>query len=82
MSITPSEPRGLASNIWAGSMGAVLTLLLALPAQAGFTPLSGPVLSASAVPPNVVMVFDNSSSMVINRINGETRLNIAREVDE
>tara|TARA_R110002020_G_scaffold358881_1_gene571565 strand:+ start:20080 stop:23151 length:3072 start_codon:yes stop_codon:yes gene_type:complete len=80
MSITLSEPRGLARKIWAGSMGAVLTLLLALPAQAGFTPLSGPVLSASAVPPNVVMVFDNSSSMVINRINGETRLNIAREV--
>ncbi|WP_150304153.1 PilC/PilY family type IV pilus protein [Pseudomonas saliphila] len=44
-----------------------------------FTPLSGPVLSASSVPPNVVMLFDSSSSMVINQIDGDTRLNIARE---
>lgn len=44
-----------------------------------FTPLSGPVLSASSVPPNVVMLFDSSSSMVINQVDGDTRLNVARE---
>ncbi|CEA00360.1 protein PilY1 [Pseudomonas saudimassiliensis] len=59
--------------------GLVLGLTCALPAQA-FTPLSGPVLSASAVAPNVLVLFDNSSSMVINRIDGETRLDIARDV--
>src|SRR5690606_20159544 len=59
--------------------GVALGLACALPAQA-FTPLSGPVLSASAVAPNVLVLFDNSSSMVINRIDGETRLDIARDV--
>ena len=59
--------------------GLVLGLLTALPAQS-FSPLSGPVLSASAVAPNVLVLFDNSSSMVLNSIDGETRLDIAREV--
>lgn len=65
---------------WLAGWGAGLLLGLAtvLPAQA-FAPLSGPVLASTSVPPNVVMLFDNSSSMVLNRITGETRLNIARE---
>ncbi|SDR71079.1 type IV pilus assembly protein PilY1 [Halopseudomonas litoralis] len=70
-----SEPRCLRSMV----AGLALGLCIALPAQA-FTPLSGPVLSASAVAPNVVVLFDNSSSMVRNSIDGETRLNIARDV--
>ncbi|EZQ16064.1 MULTISPECIES: PilC/PilY family type IV pilus protein [Halopseudomonas] len=61
------------------AIGLALGLLTALPAQA-FSPLSGPVLSASAVAPNVLVLFDNSSSMVLNSIGGETRLDIAREV--
>ncbi|QIB50898.1 pilus assembly protein [Pseudomonas sp. OIL-1] len=55
-----------------------LGMTLACSANA-FTPLSGPVLSASSVSPNVVMLFDSSSSMVMNRIDGDTRLNIARD---
>lgn len=45
-----------------------------------FSPLSGPVLSNTAVPPNVVMLFDNSSSMVLNSVSGSsaTRLDVAR----
>lgn len=58
--------------------GLVLGLCAALPAQA-FTPFSGPILSASLVAPNVVLLFGNSSSMVLNQIDGETRLDIARE---
>ncbi|MEJ6655418.1 MAG: hypothetical protein QNL70_05380, partial [Pseudomonas sp.] len=61
------------------AVGLALGLFTVLPAQA-FAPLSGPVLSASAVAPNVVVLFDNSSSMVMNRIDGQTRLNIARDV--
>ena len=55
-----------------------LGMSLACSANA-FTPLSGPVLSASSVSPNVVMLFDSSSSRVMNRIDGDTRLNIARQ---
>ena len=58
--------------------GLALGCCTALPAQA-FTPFSGPILSASQVAPNVVLLFDNSSSMVINQVDGETRLDIARE---
>ncbi|QJD60327.1 pilus assembly protein [Pseudomonas sp. gcc21] len=58
--------------------GFALGMAVACSAEA-FTPLSGPVLSASSVSPNVVMLFDSSSSMVLNRIDGDTRLNIARE---
>lgn len=57
--------------------GLALGLSLALPAQA-FTPFSGPILSASPVAPNVLVLFDNSSSMVLNSLEGETRLDIAR----
>jgi len=59
--------------------GLALGLCTALPAQA-FAPLSGPILSASVVPPNVLVLFDNSSSMVLNSIGSETRLDIARDV--
>lgn len=76
MSIMRSD---LAYGLRTAVCGTVLGMLVALPAQAGFNPLSGPLLSAPAVPPNVVMVFDNSSSMVINRIDGATRLDIARQ---
>ena len=58
--------------------GLVLGLCMALPTQA-FTPFSGPILSASLVAPNVVLLFDNSSSMVLNQVDGETRLEVARE---
>lgn len=57
--------------------GLALGLCAALPALA-FTPFSGPILSASPVAPNVVVLFDNSSSMVLNSIDGATRLDIAR----
>lgn len=43
-----------------------------------FTPLSGPVTGAAQVPPNVILVLDNSSSMVMNHVGNETRLDIAR----
>ena len=57
--------------------GLALGLCVALPAQA-FTPFSGPILSASPVAPNVVVLFDNSSSMVLNHVDGQTRLDLAR----
>lgn len=60
------------------AVGLALGLFAVLPAQA-FVPLSGPVLAASAVAPNVVILFDNSSSMVSNSVDGQTRLNIARD---
>jgi type IV pilus assembly protein PilY1 len=44
------------------AVGSALSLSVILPAQA-FSPLSGPVESTTAVPPNVVILFDNSSSM-------------------
>ncbi|UAW97905.1 pilus assembly protein [Halopseudomonas nanhaiensis] len=60
--------------------GAALTLACSSATQA-FAPLSGPVLSSPAVAPNVVMLFDNSSSMVLNRVQGSdrTRLDVARQ---
>lgn len=65
---------------WPAAMaGLALGLFAAVPAQA-FAPLSGPILTASAVPPNVLVLFDNSSSMVLNAIGNETRLDIARDV--
>lgn len=75
MRIMLSDLRRVATALLGLGLGA----LFALPAQAGFTPLSGPVLSSTAAPPNVVILFDNSSSMVLNRIEGDTRLSIARE---
>lgn len=80
MCITPPDrPCGTGfARAWL--CGAALGLAVALPAQASFNPLSGPILATSAAPPNVLMLFDNSSSMVINHLDGETRLQIAREV--
>ncbi|GGD11444.1 PilC/PilY family type IV pilus protein [Halopseudomonas salina] len=77
MCIIRSEPRRLVSGIVSGVFAGIF---LALPAQAAFNPLSGPILSAPAVAPNVLMLFDNSSSMVLNRVGNETRLTIARDV--
>ncbi|MEH6565630.1 MAG: PilC/PilY family type IV pilus protein [Halopseudomonas sp.] len=54
-----------------------LGLLLVGSAQA-FTPLSGPISATAMAPPNVVLVLDNSSSMVMNRVGDETRLELAR----
>ncbi len=66
---------------WVGLLtGILLTLGCASSVQA-FSPLSGPILANTAVPPNVVMLFDNSSSMVLNRVpgTGQTRLDVARQ---
>jgi type IV pilus assembly protein PilY1 len=60
--------------------GVLIGLFLALPAQGAFNPLSGPTLSGPAVSPNVIMLFDNSSSMVLNKAGSQTRLDIARDV--
>ncbi|MBL4835166.1 MAG: pilus assembly protein [Pseudomonas sp.] len=70
----PSRP------VTAMMCGVLAGLALGFPAQAAFNPLSGPILAAPAVAPNVVMLFDNSSSMVLNRVGSETRLTVARDV--
>ncbi len=77
MCIMRSERRPLMPGLVSGMLAA---LCFSLPAQAAFNPLSGPILSAPAVAPNVLMLFDNSSSMVLNRVGSETRLKIARDV--
>lgn len=77
MCITRSEGSRLIPGLVSGMLAG---LCLALPAQAAFNPLSGPILSAPAIAPNVLMLFDNSSSMVLNRVGNETRLTIARDV--
>lgn len=43
--------------------GLVLGLYLSTPAWAAFTPSPSPLLSAAAVPPNLMMLVDNSGSM-------------------
>ncbi len=43
-----------------------------------FTPLSGPISASATAPANVVLVLDNSSSMVMNQVGDETRLDVAR----
>jgi len=43
-----------------------------------FTPISGPIAAVPQVPANVVLVLDNSTSMVLNKIGNETRLDLAR----
>lgn len=54
-----SEKRaGLWQVLWGGLLG----LYLAAPAYA-FTPSDSPLLSAAAVPPNVMLLIDNSGSM-------------------
>ncbi|WP_367254680.1 pilus assembly protein [Pseudomonas sp. stari2] len=50
------------SGWWAGLMGLLLGLYLAAPAYA-FTPSDSPLLSAAAVPPNVMLLIDDSGSM-------------------
>ncbi|HDZ55937.1 MAG TPA: pilus assembly protein [Pseudomonas xinjiangensis] len=70
--------RNASHRLIAGLAGVTLGLFSALSAHA-FAPLSGPVLASTGVPPNVVMLFDNSSSMVLYEIDGKTRLDIARD---
>ena len=71
-------------RLLAAIAGASLSLAGAQSVQA-FAPLSGPILASSAVPPNVVILFDNSSSMR-GDVNsnygtgrGKERLTIAQE---
>lgn len=78
MSITRPEQKS-GRPVLSLMSGMLAGLVLGAPAQASFNPLSGPILTAPAVPPNVVMLFDNSSSMVLNRIGNQTRLTIARD---
>lgn len=53
---------GLARQAWLALLGALSTLYIAAPAYA-FTPSQFPLLSASAVTPNVMLQVDNSGSM-------------------
>ncbi len=54
-----SEKRG---GLWRLMCGGLLGLYLAAPAYA-FTPSDSPLLSAAAVPPNVMLLIDDSGSM-------------------
>lgn len=55
-------------------------LLSAVPTAAlAFQPISGPVSTRSAAPANVVLLLDNSSSMVLNSTGGRTRLAVMQE---
>ncbi|QVW22584.1 pilus assembly protein [Pseudomonas hormoni] len=56
----PSTDR--CSGIWRLLSGVVLGLYLSAPAYA-FTPSDSPLLSAAAVPPNVMLLIDDSGSM-------------------
>ena len=56
----PSSNR--CSGIWRLLTGAALGLYLSAPAYA-FTPSDSPLLSAAAVPPNVMLLIDDSGSM-------------------
>ncbi|MBK5550429.1 pilus assembly protein [Pseudomonas sp. TH03] len=57
------DARGRWSRRWAQVVcGALLALYLAAPAYA-FTPSDSPLLSAAAVPPNVMLLIDDSGSM-------------------
>ncbi|MHC8323921.1 pilus assembly protein [Pseudomonas sp. GB2N2] len=50
------------SGMWRMFLGVVLGLYLSAPAYA-FTPSESPLLSAAAVPPNVMLLIDDSGSM-------------------
>ncbi|MEO1828396.1 MAG: PilC/PilY family type IV pilus protein [Pseudomonas sp.] len=55
-------------------------LLSAVPTAAlAFQPISGPVSTRSAAPANVVLLLDNSSSMVLNSTGARTRLAVMQE---
>ncbi|MHC8307380.1 pilus assembly protein [Pseudomonas sp. PB3P13] len=49
-------------GLWRTLVGAVLALYLSAPAYA-FTPSESPLLSAATVPPNVMLLIDDSGSM-------------------
>src|SRR5690554_4559152 len=74
MPLPASEQRRVSTCL----AGLLLGAAVVLPTQA-FTPFSGPLQSASPVPANVVVLFDNSSSMVLNSLDGQTRLEVARQ---
>lgn len=58
--------------------GAALGVLLSSSA-AGFEPLSSPYLPGAAVPANVVILLDSSSSMAMTAAGDQSRLQVARE---
>lgn len=58
--------------------GLLLGACLAMPAHA-FTPLSGPLSSSTLVTPNVIILLDNSSSMLRDHEGGQTRLAVAQD---
>lgn len=74
MPLPASEQRRVSTCL----AGLLLGAAVVLPTQA-FTPFSGPLLSASPVPANVLVLFDNSSSMVLNSLDGQTWLEVARQ---
>lgn len=57
--------------------GLLLGACTVLPAPA-FTPISGPILSTTLVVPNVMVLLDNSSSMLTDHQDGQSRLAVAR----
>lgn len=50
-------------GLWRLLCGFALGLYLSAPVHAAFTPSDSPLLSAAAVPPNVMLVIDDSGSM-------------------
>lgn len=61
MQRTAAKPRGLNWRAWLA--GVLLGLYVSVPAYAAFTPASAPLLSSAAVPPNVMLLVDDSGSM-------------------
>ena len=64
---------------WPTSKLATLLLSAVPTAALAFQPISGPVTTRSTAPANVVLLLDNSSSMVLNSTGGRTRLAIMQE---
>ncbi len=64
---------------WPTSKLATLLLSAVPTAALAFQPISGPVSTRSAAPANVVLLLDNSSSMVLNSTGGRTRLAVMQE---
>ncbi len=67
-----------ASKAYPSSWLAFLAGLSLVGSAQAFTPLSGPIAAAATAPANVILVLDNSSSMVMNQVGEETRLAVAR----
>lgn len=79
MPLADYKPWRAAQSASRFTLGVALGCGVALSAQA-FTPISGPIAALSSAPTNVVILLDSSSSMVINPVDGETRLDLARAV--